>query len=190
MVENLCETSENLYALLENLLEWAQIQRGMMIYHPVICDLHEIIVRNIALFDPTARHKQITIVRQFPDEPFTSYADERVVDVVLRNLLSNALKFTPEQGQIVVRGKRHEHGVDISVSDTGTGISQADLATLFQIGQTNRHQGTAGEVGTGLGLILCKELLEANGGQIKAESELGEGSTFTIHLPLPKDSDT
>jgi signal transduction histidine kinase len=106
--------------------------------------------------------------------------------VVIRNLLSNALKFTPEQGCIEIRGQSCEQGIDIRISDTGTGISQADLVTLFKIGQTNRHPGTAGEIGTGLGLILCKELLEANNGSIRAESALGEGSTFTITLPASR----
>ncbi len=184
MLEDLCRSSENLYALLENLLEWAQIQRGMLTYHPELCNLHKLVMKNIELFDQAARQKHLSLTSQLPDKPLTSYIDARVADVVLRNLLSNAIKFTPERGRVEIAARAHENGIELSVSDTGTGLSQPDLASLFQIGQNTRHSGTAGEVGTGLGLILCKELLDANGGRIGVRSEVGQGTTFTLHRVL------
>ncbi len=184
MLEDLCSSSENLHALLENLLEWAQIQRGMLVYHPEVCDLHNLVAKNMALFDHTARQKQIALASQLPDQPLTSYVDARVADLVLRNLLSNAIKFTPKHGHVDIAARTHEDGIELSVSDTGIGMGQADLAALFQIDQSAHRLGTVGEMGTGLGLILCKELLDANGGQIGVSSEVGQGTTFTIHLPV------
>ncbi len=190
MLEDLSNTSENLYALLENLLEWAQIQRGMITYHAETCDLHHLVLKNTTLFEHAARQKHITLLSKLPNNHLTAYADTRVVDVVLRNLLSNAIKFTPEHGQVEIGSACNEESIELSISDTGSGLSQTDLANLFLIGQSTRHPGTAGEVGTGLGLILCKELLQANGGRIRASSELGQGATFTIRLPVAQPPET
>ena len=188
MLEDLCSSSENLYALLENLLEWAQIQRGMLTYYPETCDLSTLVVKNMELFEQAAGQKHLRLTSQLPEQPLTSYIDARVADVVLRNLLSNAIKFTPKHGRIEIAARTREHGVELSVSDTGIGLNQAELAALFQIDQSTHRRGTVGEVGTGLGLILCKELLDGNGGRIGVSSEVGQGTTFTIHLPVVHDA--
>jgi len=111
------------------------------------------------------------------------YADYNMINTVLRNLISNALKFTPSIGLIKVSARQDESHVEFAVSDTGTGISQEDLSKLFRIDIQYTQVGTAGERGTGLGLNLCKDLIEKNGGKIWVESEIGKGTTFRFTLP-------
>jgi signal transduction histidine kinase len=184
ILNDLCDTSENLYRLLENLLEWAQIQRGMIEYHLQEIDIYDALLRNIDLLKTSAQQKEITVHTDLRNSLW-AYFDKHIVDLVIRNILSNAIKFTPQHGQVTITATPHKTKVRLAVTDTGTGLSQDECANLFHIGQKVRHPGTAGEVGTGLGLVLCKELLEANGGQITVESELGKGSTFIVTLPGP-----
>jgi signal transduction histidine kinase len=132
--------------------------------------------------EPNARQKQITIKSLIQETTF-AYVDERIVDAIVRNLISNALKFTPANGYVEVAAMQNEKVLKVSISDTGIGISKEDLPKLFRIDEKYRDSGTAGEMGTGLGLILCQELVEKSGGKIWVESEIGEGSTFTFTLP-------
>ena len=176
------KSSENVYTLLENLLTWSQIQHGVMKYHPQPLDVHKMIVQNMALLKPAADQKQITIKNDIAAET-TAYADYRMVDAVVRNLLSNALKFTYPGGNITVSAQPAEQWMTISVADTGIGIEAEHLPKLFRIDAIYRRKGTAREPGTGLGLILCKEFIEKHGGEIWAESVVGKGSTFKFTLP-------
>jgi two-component system, sensor histidine kinase and response regulator len=182
MVNHLRNTSENLYELLENLLDWSKIQRGIMGYYPQHVDIHELLARNLTLFSPCARQKQITLQSSIQERTYV-YADEKMLDVVMRNLISNALKFTHAHGRVEVTASPANRFLAVSVSDTGVGISQEVLPKLFRIDEKYRDLGTAGEIGTGLGLILCKELVEKSGGKIWVRSELGKGSTFSFTLP-------
>jgi len=113
------------------------------------------------------------------------YADYSMNTTVFRNLISNALKFTAAGGKVTFSAKHEQHAVEISVADTGIGISEDALSQLFRIDTHYLKRGTAGEEGTGLGLILCKELVEKNSGRIWVESKVGEGTTFRFTLPLP-----
>ena len=183
MVDHLRNTSEKLYELLENLLDWSKIQRGLMSYEPQTVELGEVLLRNAAIFEPNATQKQITLTHAIPERT-RAYADERMIDAVVRNLLSNALKFTYAHGHVAVTLTETDGFFAVSVADNGMGISPADLPKLFRIDQKYREIGTAGEVGTGLGLILCKELVEKNGGRIWVKSEVGKGATFTFTLPM------
>ena len=176
------KSSENVYTLLENLLTWSQIQQGIMKYHPQHLDVQEIIVQNMAILKPGADQKQITIKNDIAAET-TVYADYHMVDAVIRNLLSNALKFTYPGGKIMVSTQPAEQWLAISVADTGIGIEAEHLPKLFRIDAIYRRKGTAREQGTGLGLILCKEFIEKHGGQIWVESVVGKGSTFKFTLP-------
>jgi two-component system sensor histidine kinase/response regulator len=182
MVDNLRDTSENLYELLENLLDWSRIQGGMMGFYPQQVDIHEVLRRNVALFEPNAKQKQITL-KSLIQETMFAYVDEKMVDAIFRNLISNALKFTPTNGHVEVAVTQNEKVLKVSISDTGIGIPQEDLPKLFRIDEKYRDSGTAGEMGTGLGLILCQELVEKSGGKIWVESKIGKGSTFTFTLP-------
>ncbi len=181
-VEQLRASAERLHALLQNLLTWSRIQRGAMEYVPETIDIRYITSENIDLFISKASHKQITLRNAVVSETYT-YADSQMVNTILRNLLSNALKFTPTGGCIDVSARQHEAHVEVAISDTGIGIKQEDFPKLFRIDTRYTNIGTAGEQGTGLGLSLCKDLIEKNRGRIWVESEVGKGTTFTFTLP-------
>jgi signal transduction histidine kinase len=173
---------KQLYALLENLLTWSSLQRGVMQYRPEKLPIDGIIRENIGLFGPKAEQKQITLTHTV-SESIRAYADYPMIDTVLRNLISNALKFTHAGDRVEVSATQIDDEIEITVSDTGVGISHKDLAKLFQIESKYTRMGTAGEEGTGLGLILCKELVKRNNGRIWVESEEGQGTTFKFTLP-------
>jgi signal transduction histidine kinase len=144
--------------------------------------IDEIAELNHSLATANAEQKQI-ILRNLVAKDTLAYADRDMIDTVFRNLVSNALKFTHSGGSIEVSSTQHETEIEIAISDTGTGITKEDLAKLFRIDLKHTHLGTAGEQGTGLGLILCKELVEKNGGRIWVESEAGKGTTFRFTVP-------
>ena len=171
--------------LLENLLNWGKIQNGEMEFHPQLIDLQKIVLEQIMLFRGLVREKQIALAHTIP-APLMVYTDQNTAGMVLRNLLSNAIWFTPQGGEVTVSAKVTDGFVAIVVADTGIGISPQHLAKLFRIDQKFKRKGTAGEYGTGLGLILSKELIEMNGGQIWIESEVERGTTVTFTLPREK----
>ncbi len=173
---------DNLCTLLENLLTWSRIQRGMIEYHPQPINIGKIVARIIALLTPNAEQKQITL-RSLISENVFVYADLHMVETVVRSLLSNALKFTNTHGTVEVSATQGEYEVEVAVSDTGIGISEKVLPKPFWIDATYHKRGTVGEKGTGLGLILCKEFVAKNGGRIWVKSEVGKGTTFFFTLP-------
>lgn len=181
-IHTLRTSTETVYALLENLLSWARLQQGLMPYKPQKIFLKEIVEDNLYLFDSNAKQKQITL-RNAAQEEATAYADHKMIDTVIRNLLSNALKFTPSGGTVTVSAKHIGEYVEVVVSDTGIGMSEEELAQLFRIDVKFTNVGTAGETGTGLGLHLCEDLLEKNGGRLWVNSEVGKGTTFQFTLP-------
>ncbi|GAK53787.1 putative Histidine kinase [Candidatus Moduliflexus flocculans] len=180
-------SSEAVSALLENLLTWSRLQRGVMKYAPEIMKIRNIVEENIELFSSQSEQKQIALHCLVPPE-LTAYADFHICTAIIRNLLSNALKFTPAGGRIVVSATQHHAEIVVSVADTGTGISAEDLHKLFRIDVQFTNIGTNGEHGTGLGLKLCKDLVEAQKGRIWVESELGKGTTFRFTLPCHADA--
>jgi signal transduction histidine kinase len=153
-----------------------------MEYDPEPFDVTEIAEYNIDLFTSNAEQKQITLKNAVTEETLV-YADYNMVNTTIRNLVSNALKFTNAGGVIEISAKPNGKVVFLSISDTGAGIPEEDLAKLFRIDVKYTNPGTAGETGTGLGLILCKDLVERNGGEIQVESEIGKGTMFTFTLP-------
>jgi signal transduction histidine kinase len=178
------KSSENLYNLLDNLLAWSRIQQGVVRYHPKTIDVGQMVVQNLALLDSHAHQKQIEFKNTI-EENTTVYADYHMVDAIIRNLISNALKFTHPGGCIHIFAVPGDEFLTISVKDTGIGIAVEHLPGLFRIDSVYRRKGTARESGSGLGLILCKEFVEKNGGSIGVESEEEKGSTFYFRLPLP-----
>ena len=175
-------SSEAMSALLENLLAWSRLQRGVMEYAPEYLNCVEFIVENLELFASKAEQKGIAL-RNNLDEELLVYADYHMTNTVIRNLASNALKFTPSGGMVAIAARHQGRMVEFSITDTGTGISAEDLPKLFRLDAQYTNIGTAGERGTGLGLKLCKDLIEKQDGQIWAESELGKGTTFRFTLP-------
>lgn len=183
-IQGLREAADKLYTLLENLLTWARIQQGEMIYAPNVWNLNDVVTESIELLLIQARQKQITLCHTVAPE-IEVYADFHMLCAILRNLLSNALKFTTHGGRVEVAARFSASYVEVAVSDTGMGIQQEDIPKLFRIDVRYTHIGTAGEEGTGLGLSLCKELVEKNAGTIWVESEVGKGTTFYFTLPCP-----
>lgn len=172
----------NLYELLKNLFTWASVQRGKMEYYPQYVDVCEIITRNITLFQSEAEQKQISLKNLISSE-LPVYADAGAVYAVIRNLFSNAIKFTKSGGQVTIEATQNDAEVEISVADTGIGMSPEDVAKLFRIDIKHHRVGTSGEEGIGLGLVLCKEMIEKSGGKLVLESKPGKGTTAKFTLP-------
>ncbi len=175
--------TRTIYELLENLLAWSRIQTGRIEYHPDFHSIVQCIQSCIIVNHSIALKKQIELSYNPEGDDFF-YADKDMIQTVLRNLLSNAMKFTAAGGRVTIACKRLERMLEISVEDTGAGMSETDMQKLFRIDVHHSTQGTDEEKGTGLGLLLCKEFTEKNNGSIKVESELGQGSKFTFTVPV------
>lgn len=173
----------NIYELLKNLLDWSRTQTGTLECNPAMIDLHQLTEQNVQLFTNYARNKDIQLGFDISGEAVI-YADRNMVSTVIRNLLNNAIKFTNRGGEVHITIKDVDHGAELSITDTGTGIAENNLEKLFQLGHSILSKGTADESGTGLGLILCKEYISMNHGTIHAESSPGKGSRFIISLPV------
>lgn len=185
------KSATNLFNLLENLLQWARKQQGLIPFLPEVIQLRRIVNKNIELMMPLAISKDIVIANYIQEEILV-FADLNMLQVVISNLISNALKFTPRGGRISLNARiREDKTVEISVSDAGIGISEQMIQKLFRIDEKPNRRGTEGEHSCGLGLILCKEFVEKHGEKIWVESEVGDklagkegGSTFYFTLPL------
>ncbi len=169
--------------LLENLLQWSRTQTGKIKYRPEYIAIHEIVKDNLLLFKNNALEKQITLVDKVDDDT-PVWADKNMTDTVIRNLLSNALKYTDLNGEIVISSEIKDHKVFISIEDNGVGMTEESQKKIFRIDTLHSTYGTMDEKGSGLGLLLCKEFVEKQGGAIGFESELNKGTTFTFSLPL------
>lgn len=176
------KTAKQLSYLLESLLQWARTQTGKIEYKPKNIDLNLVLLENINLLSSSAFKKNINIISEVRESTYV-FVDENMVKTIFRNLISNAIKFTPANGYVTITSKDRNDFVEISVIDTGIGISEENLPKLFRIDVHHTTIGTSNEKGTGLGLILCKEFVEKNGGNIKVESTIEEGSRFTFTLP-------
>jgi signal transduction histidine kinase len=181
-VDAIRRISVRIFELIKELLEWSYVQTGK-----IQIDLQTLLVKNcvipaIELHADALKNKSIKIENNV-DEQITVVADESAFHTVLRNLLGNAIKFTPANGKITIESKIENGNVIVTVADTGVGMDTDDLKKLFKIGENFTRNGTDGEQGTGLGLILCKELVTKMNGEIWAESKVGVGSKFFIKLP-------
>ena len=182
LIKEFRESAENLFSLLENLLTWSRTQQGMMTYTPRQLPLAILASQNVELLQTTiARQKQITLTNRIQEE-MSVYADANMLDTVLRNLLSNAVKFTEPGGMVDISAREDEEYIWVAIADTGIGIPEERLPNLFRIDSPYQREGTRGEKGTGLGLILCKEFIETLGGKIWVASEVGKGTTITFTL--------
>lgn len=192
IIQTIYETAERGYELLENLLEWSRAKTGRLTFKPERIELNAIIGDCIALLKSTANAKFIKLLAQVARNTY-AFADPNMVLTVVRNLLTNALKFTDKGGEVrisVVMGKSKQQMIRVVVEDTGIGIRQEDLSKLFRIDVHHTTRGTQNEEGTGLGLILCQEFVEKNGGTIWVESTYGEGSRFIFTLPTDSSCQT
>jgi len=181
-INQIYKYSNNTFNLLENLLQWSMVQTGRMPLRPKVVNLFEVVIENIELLRGNATNKQITLIGPEEGEWF-SYVDVNMITTVVRNLISNAIKFTEVGGLVEIKFEQDDRFVTVSVSDSGVGISASDLSKLFKLDSNPTTIGTSQEKGTGLGLILCKEFVERNGGKVWVESTLGKGTTFRFTAP-------
>lgn len=181
-IGNIRTTSDKVYELLDNLLQWALLQQGSIEVNKQEFSLDEVIRQNIELLKGVWLQKKISVVFE-NDGPCSVIADHKMINTVIGNLLTNALKFTPEHGKVSILVQNNRSSCIVSVTDTGVGISKADQEMLFEFGPEKSKIGKSKEKGIGLGLVLCKEFTQLNGGRIWVESEEGRGSSFYFSIP-------
>lgn len=181
-ISHINDISRGTYALLENLLEWSRLQTGKIEFNPVNFLLLSELQPTLSLVKETALNKNISLYHSI-DESLRVYADKYMLQTVVRNLISNAIKFTEPGGSVTVESKETDGLIETRVTDTGIGMKQEDISKLFRTDKTMTKKGTANEKGTGLGLLLCKEMIELHGGKIWVESEFKKGTTFIFTVP-------
>lgn len=183
MASNMQESASSLFKLLENLLIWARMQRGLIQFNPEQLSLIEILNDSLEPLLLTAKNKSIAIMVDIADN-LDVFADKNMTESLFRNLISNAVKFTPRGGKVSVKAeKRDDCIIQVSIADTGIGMDEPLLRDLFKIDIHNKRKGTEGESSAGLGLLLCSDFVKKMNGRIWAESEVGKGSTFYFTLP-------
>jgi len=198
LIKELGKATRNTYALLEELLSWSQSQRGLLDFNPQPTKLYLLCNESIELVGAAALKKSITI-NCMADKGILVYADHNMLETVLRNLLTNAIKFTNKGGEVKIHCQypniQSAEGtttpkINVLVTDTGVGISQENIGKLLKVEEKYKTPGTDREMGTGLGLIICKEFVEKHGGELTIESEQGKGSSFGFTIPLAKTTTT
>lgn len=183
-LEHLNTTAKKNYSLLENLLEWSRIQMGTVQLFPQLTDFSLILQETLILLDEKAFEKKISIKNEIPSNTEV-YADANSIKTVLRNLISNALKFTPKGGVVSIKiYDKSSTFLKVVVEDSGVGMDQKTKENLFNPGKVVSRYGTDGETGSGIGLLLCKEFIDKNKGKIWVESEPGRGTSFYFSLPV------
>lgn len=179
-------SAKNIYILLENLLVWSRAQRGLIKYNPFKYNLHELVKSNINLFAISAKNKKISLNNLVEKEVF-AFFDFEMIDTVIRNLISNSIKYTNENGEISISSRESIDAIEIVIKDNGIGMSKEIMNSLFRVDVKQPSvQGTNGEKGSRLGLILCKEFIDRHNGEIKLISEPNIGTEFIIRLPVVK----
>ncbi|PLX16895.1 MAG: hypothetical protein C0599_14500 [Salinivirgaceae bacterium] len=179
-------SSKSISEILENLLTWSRSQRNKLLYEPDNLNVAYIIEKVINLEEGTAERKHISIINKVPVNQKV-YADDKMLMAILRNLVSNAIKFSHENGEIILSSSKTGNKLKISVKDSGVGVEKERAKRMFKIVDNSSTKGTAGEEGTGLGLTICKEFVERHGGKIWMESEPDKGATFHFTIPLTAD---
>lgn len=182
-LKDMQECAENQYMLLENILQWSLMQRGELSFMPERILLSDLLKNNASLASGPARQKGIKVESRVVHE-IEIVADKNMLQAVFRNLVFNALKFTPEDGLIQMSCRQHNGVAEVVVRDNGIGMDQKTLSGLFRPEKKTRRNGTNGEKGTGLGMVLSREFVSMHKGRIWAESSPGQGSVFYVQLPV------
>jgi signal transduction histidine kinase len=175
-------SSQGAMDLLQNLLEWSRSQTGRMEFNPEYVEIVSMIDETIHILVDAAKQKSIILSRELPRKAI-AFADKDMISTVLRNLISNAIKFTNPGGAIIISAEQKQNELIIGVTDNGVGIKKDVLDKLFRVEESFSTIGTKNEKGTGLGLILCKEFITKHGGEIWVESKVGKGSMFCFTIP-------
>lgn len=181
-VESIYTTSKSTYKLLENLLEWSRTQTGKIQFNPEPLVIENIVISTIEQLQGIAESKNISLKYQIKESIIVK-ADENMLNTILRNLITNSIKYTNESGKITVIVEQNEKEVLFSVKDTGIGMNEDTISKLFKIEEKISRPGTNNEKGTGLGLLLCKEFVEKHDGTIQVESQVDVGTTFIFNIP-------
>lgn len=178
------DLSKSSYELLENLLIWASSQKGIIDFSPKLSNLYNLVESNIELFKQSVKKKNITLKNEL-NKDLEVIFDYNMINAVVRNLINNAIKYTNRDGEIIISSNHTNKFIEIIVSDNGVGMSESISENLFRIDvQRYSKDGTDGEIGSGLGLILCKEFIDKHKGEISVTSQIGKGSTFRFSIPL------
>jgi signal transduction histidine kinase len=182
---SLNQSAKKLYELLENLLEWTTLQSGKSAFDPEVHDMSELIFNTLYIHKNLLEQKNIKVTNKVDVNTLVKI-DYKMIMSVLQNLVSNAIKFMDEEGELTITSDENEEMLAIAVSDTGAGISPENIDRIFSI---DDHPSLANgrTRGAGLGLLLCKEFVEKHGGEIAVESQVGIGTTFTFTVPAAKD---
>lgn len=176
-------TINKTYNLLENLLTWSRSQMNRIKYKPEYIKLKEIINETIELFENQINAKDIFVATEDIKDSLVVRGDKQMIKTVLRNLFSNAIKYTPQQGSIQFSAQYNTSQVTISLKDSGVGMSPETVNKLWNLSTRNSEKGTNGETGTGFGLLICKDFVEKHGGHISVESKPNKGSVFSFNIP-------
>lgn len=182
-------STDQVTSLLDNLLNWAVKEEGVMPINPTLLNIKSCLDECISLMTPQAKAKQIALEVQC-DEAVEAYIDQNSFMTILRNLSSNAIKFTPENGSVSISAEVQQSELVLIISDTGIGIEPNEIPDIFNLGEDKVRWGTKGEKGTGLGLNIVHDFVKANHGTITMESEIGKGTVFRLTFPLSKPSGT
>lgn len=184
IADYLHDTAQSTYSLLESLLNWTMAEGGRFVYHPIHYKLKQSSQIVFDVLHALAINKNIQLIDRVPDD-LKIFADINMVTSVIQNLVSNALKFTHMHGEgiVTIDAKQRDDFIDIYIQDTGLGMTLGQIESLFEPKLTVSFKGTAGEKGTGLGLVLCKRFVDLNKGEISVTSKEGVGSTFIVSLP-------
>jgi len=182
LLMNVKESASSIQDLLDNFLFWTRMHRNEINFNPVKVSVAQVFRENIMLLRSVAINKGINLLWKV-DESLAIFADEYMMSTVMRNLIYNAVKFTPKKGEIMVMATEREMSIEITIKDTGVGMSQMEIDNLFKPNLHYTTHGTDRETGTGLGLMLCKDFVEKNGGQINIASEKGSGSSISFTVP-------
>jgi signal transduction histidine kinase len=177
------QSTKRILNLLQNLLVWSRMQNGKMKYTPKLVRIDELISNTMMIIAPIAQNKEIKLDWNVNSD-ITATIDPNMIGSVLQNLVTNAIKFTERGGRVTVNAYTESNHLNFTVSDTGVGIGEEQLNKLFKLDKTSSSRGTDDEVGTGLGLIICKEFIESHQGKIWVESIPKEGSTFYFTIPV------
>jgi len=187
-VNRLFQAVQNAYKLMENLLSWSRIQIGAIKYKSEKIALHSFLLHSLSIYSDMAMQKKINLTISVPKDILIQ-TDRYMLGTIFRNIICNAVKFTEKNGKVDISAQKNKNHIEVCITDTGIGIEQVAIDRLFQIDEKQIQKGTDGERGTGLGLIICKDLVSRINGRIRVSSEIGQGTSFYIILPQKETND-
>jgi signal transduction histidine kinase len=182
IAQTIHKSTKDTYFLIDNLLEWSKSQTNRLVTKPIKFNIINNIMDVITLLEGQALMKSIVFKQELPSE-IQVYADQRMIETTIRNLVSNAIKFTKPEGEVKISIEDKNESIQVNIEDNGVGMTEEQLSLLFKVNTGFKSKGTMNETGTGLGLLLCKDFIERNNGSISVTSKVNQGSKFSILIP-------